>query len=98
MTRVQIFKFLVPNFCLLAKYVPTTVKDNPRLSELKGQGTSKLEWRYFEHNKVDRNELQVCKNLHKDTGTKMTEKLNNLTEIKYVIFVPVPLCIFANKI
>ena len=42
-----------------------TVKDNPQLSDLKGPGTSKLDWRYFEHNK--------------GTGTKMTEKLNNLT-------------------
>ena len=58
----------------------TTVKDNPQLSEPQGPGTSKLDWRYFEHNKVDRNELQVRKNLHKGTGTKMAEKLNNLTE------------------
>ena len=68
------------------------MKDNPQLSDLKGPGTSKLDWRYFEHNKVDRNELQVRKNLHKVTGTKMAEKLNNLTEEKLVIFVPVPLC------
>ena len=26
-------------------------------SDLKGPGTSKLDWRYFEHNKIDRNEL-----------------------------------------
>ena len=58
----------------------TTVKDNPQLSEPQGPGTSKLDWRYFEHNKVDRNELQVRKNLHKGTGRKMAEKLNNLTE------------------
>ena len=70
----------------------STVKDNPQLSDLKGPGTSKLDWRYFEHNKVDRNELQIRKNLHKGTGTKMTEKLNNLTEEKLVIFFPVPLC------
>ena len=55
------------------------MKDNPQLSDLKGPGYSKLDWRYFEHNKVDRNELQVRKTLHKGTGT-MTEKLNNLTE------------------
>ena len=54
----------------------STVKDNPQLSDLKGLGTSKLDWRYFEHNKIDRNELQICKNLHKGTGTK----INNLTE------------------
>ena len=57
-----------------------TVKDNPQLSEPQGPGTSKLDWRYFEHNKIDRNELQVRKSLHKGTGTKMAEKLNNLTE------------------
>ena len=56
------------------------MQDNSQLSEPQGPGTSKLDWRYFEHNKVDRNELQVRKNLHKGTGTKMAEKLNNLTE------------------
>ena len=30
-----------------------------------------MDWRYFEHNKVDRNGLQVPKSLHKGTGTKM---------------------------
>ena len=25
----------------------STVKDNPQLSDLKGLGTSKLDWRYF---------------------------------------------------
>ena len=49
-----------------------TVKDNPQLCEPQGPGTSKLDWRYFENNKIDRNELQVRKNLHKGTGTKMT--------------------------
>ena len=48
------------------------MKDNPQLSEPQGPGTSKLDWRYFENNKVDRNELQVRKNMHKGTGTKMT--------------------------
>ena len=31
----------------------------------------------IEHNKIDKNELQICKNLHRGTGTKMPEKLNN---------------------
>ena len=57
------------------------MKVNPQLSDLKGPGTSKLNWRYFEHNKVDRNELQIRKNLHKGTGTKMTEKLNNFEKV-----------------
>ena len=70
----------------------TTVKDTPQLSDLKGPGTSKLDRRYFEYNKIDRNELQVRIYLHKGTGTKMIHffsvKLVNLS----VIFVPVPLC------
>ena len=56
----------------------STVKDNPQLRD---QGLQN--WTggtYFEHNKVDRNELQVRKSLHKGTGTKMADKLNNLTE------------------
>jgi hypothetical protein len=36
-----------------------------------------LEWKYLEHNKVDRNELQICTNSKKGTGAKMAEKLNN---------------------
>ena len=70
----------------------STVKDTPQLSDLKGPGTSKLDWRYFEYNKIDRNELQVRIYLHKGTGTKMTDKLTNLTEKKLIIFVPVSLC------
>ena len=29
------------------------MKDNLQISDLKGPGTSKLDWMYFEHNKVD---------------------------------------------
>jgi hypothetical protein len=36
-----------------------------------------LGWRYSEANKIDRNKLQICKNLQKGTGTKMAEKLKN---------------------
>ena len=61
-----------------------TVKVNPQLSDLKGPGASKLDWWYFKHNKVDRNELQVRIYLHKDAGTKMTDKLNNLTEKNFL--------------
>ena len=50
---------------------------NPRLSDLKGPGTSKLDWRYLDHDKIDRNELQIRTNSQKGTGTKMAEKLNN---------------------
>ena len=55
----------------------TTVGINPRLSDLKGLGTSKLDWRSLEHNKIDRNELQIRTNSRKGTGTNMAEKLNN---------------------
>jgi hypothetical protein len=54
------------------------VEVNPILIDVKGAGNSKLDWRYFEHNKVDRNELQIHKNAQKGTGTKIAEKLNNL--------------------
>ena len=74
-------------------YPTNTVKDNPQLSNLKDSGTSKLAWRYFKHNKVEKNELQVCKSLHKGTGTKMTEKLNNLTEKNRSFLF---LCLYAN--
>ena len=62
----------------------STVKDNLQLSEPQEPGTSKLDWRYFEHNKFDRNELQVLKNLHKGTGTKMAEKLNNFEKFEKI--------------
>ncbi len=58
-----------------------TVGINPRLSDLKGPGTSKLDWRYLEHNKIDRNELQIRTNSQKGTGTKIAEKLNNFEKI-----------------
>ena len=69
------------------------MKDNPQLSEPQRPGTSKLDWRHLEHNKIDRNELQVRKSLHKGTGTKMTEKLNNLTEKNRSFLF---LCLYAN--
>ena len=50
---------------------------NPILSDFKGPGTSKIDWRYLKHNKIDRNELQICNNSQKGTGTKIAEKLNN---------------------
>ena len=68
----------------------STVGINPRLSDLKGPGTSKLDWRYLEHNKIDRNELQIRTNSQKGTGTKIAEKLNNFEkfERKKVKFQP----------
>ena len=71
----------------------SSVEVNPVLSDLNTPGTSKLDWRYFERNKVDRNELQVRKSLHKGTGTKMAEKLNNLTEKNRSFLF---LCLYAN--
>ena len=61
---------------------PVTVGINPTLSDLQGPGTSKLDWRYLEHNKIDRNELQIRTNSQKGTGTKMAEKLNNFEKFE----------------
>jgi hypothetical protein len=55
---------------------------NPRLIDPRGPGTSKLDWRYLEHNKIDRNELQICTNSQKGTGTKIAEKLNNFEKFE----------------
>ena len=41
--------------------------DQQGVSEPQGPESSKLDWRYFEHNKDDRNEFQVRKSLHKGT-------------------------------
>ena len=70
-----------------------TVGINPILSDFKGPGTSKLDWRCLEHNKIDKNELQICTNSQKGTGTKMAEKLNNLTEKERSFLF---LCLCAN--
>ena len=55
---------------------------NPVLSDLNTPQTSKLGLGYFEANKIDRNELQIRKNLQKGTGTKMAEKLNNVEKFE----------------
>ena len=55
---------------------------NPTLSDLKGPGTSKLEWREFGHNKIDRNELQIRKHSQKGAGTKMAENFNNFEKFE----------------
>ena len=36
----------------------------------------------MEHNKIDRNELQIPTNSQKGTGTKMAEKLNNFEKFE----------------
>ena len=46
---------------------------NPILSDFKEPGTSKLDWRYLEHNQIDRNELQIRTNSQKGKGTKIAE-------------------------
>ena len=68
----------------------TTVGINPRLSDLKGPGSLKLDWRYLEHNIIDRNELQIRTTSQKGTGTKIAKKLNNFErfERKKVKFQP----------
>jgi hypothetical protein len=58
------------------------VEINPTLSDLQGPGTSKLDWRYLEHYKIDRNKLQISTNSEKCTGTKMAEKLNNFEKFE----------------
>ena len=57
--------------------VDSTVGINPTLSDLQGPGTSKLDWKYLEHNRIDKNELQIRTNSQKGTRRKMAEKLNN---------------------
>jgi hypothetical protein len=54
---------------------------NPVLSDLNTPQNSKLGWRYFEANKIDRNKLQICNNSKKGTGTKRAEKLNNFENL-----------------
>ena len=49
----------------------------PILSDLNPLKASKLDWKYFERNKIDRKELQIFKNSQKGTGTKMAQNLNN---------------------
>ena len=41
-----------------------------------------MDWRYLEHNKIDRNELQIRTNSQKGTGTKIAEKLNNFEKFE----------------
>ena len=70
------------NFFIKIRFPLTPRKITPNyISEPQGPGTSKLDWRYFEYNKNDRNELQVLKNLLKVTGTKMAKKLNNFEKL-----------------
>ena len=70
------------------------MKDTPQLIEPQGPGSSKLDWRCSEYNKDDRNEPQVRIYLHKGTGIKMTDKLNNLTEKNESFLF---LCLYANR-
>ena len=49
----------------------------PILSDLNPLKASKLDWKYFERNKIDRKELQIFKNSQKGTETKMAQNLNN---------------------
>ena len=46
-----------------------TVGINPRLSEPQRPGTSKLDWRYLEHYKIERNEFTKR---HRNNGSKIS--------------------------
>ena len=59
-----------------------TVGINLTISDPFTPRISKLGGRYFEANKIDSITLQIRTNRQKGTGTKMAEKLNNLTEKK----------------
>ena len=54
---------------------------NPRLSDPLPPQNSKLGWRYFEANKIDRNKLQIRTNWQNGTGTKMAEKIEQFWTI-----------------
>ena len=41
-----------------------------------------MDRRYLEHNKIDRNELQIRTNSQKGIGTKNAEKLNNFEKFE----------------
>jgi hypothetical protein len=60
----------------------STAGINPTLSDLKRPGTSKLDWKYLERYKIDRNELQIHTNSQKGTGTKMALELNNFEKFE----------------
>jgi hypothetical protein len=77
---------------------------NPRLIDPRRPGTSKLDWRYLEHNKIDWNELQICTNSQKGTETKMTgqmpylglvankyTKLGKTSEVLFLSYMKIPL-------
>ena len=59
-----------------------TFVSNQSLIEWEEAGTSKLDWMYLEHNKIDRNKLQIGTNLQKGTGSKLAEKLNNVKKFE----------------
>ena len=79
--QVKFFVFY-SNFYHFFDSCDITVGINPRLSDLKGPGTSKLDWRYLVHNKIDRNELPIRTNSEEGTGTKIAEKLNNFEKLE----------------
>ena len=55
--------------------------DFQAISDLKGPGTSILEWSYLEHNKIEL-QNQIHTNSQKGTGTKIAEKLNNFEKFE----------------
>ena len=77
-SKLQAHHYLTPR----AQDYTVGFKFNHILSEPQGPGTSKLDWRYLEHNKIDSNELQIHTNSQKATGTKIVEKLNKFEEFE----------------
>jgi hypothetical protein len=57
-------------FSKMTRLAVTTVGINPVLSDFNTPGTSNLDWMYFEHKKIDRNELQILKNSQKKHRNK----------------------------
>ena len=70
------------SYSIQLKTYVSTVGINHILSDLQGPGTSKLDWRYLEQNKIDRNEIQICTNSQKGTGPKVAEKLTNFEKFE----------------
>ena len=60
--NVEIRELISEGAFLQLSHQANTVVINPRLSDLKGPGTSNLDWRYLDHNKIDKTVLVGKKN------------------------------------
>ena len=65
-----------------------TVGINPILSDFKEPETSKLDWKYLEHDKIDMNDSQICTNSQKGRGIKMNnfEKFDRKKNLISAVF------------